>query len=454
MDVKRHLGRLLYFRPCWPILLGTVSDNSFQPLCRREDALAILETLRKNGHVAYFAGGCVRDMLLGLESNDYDVATDAPPERVRQIFPHSQAVGAAFGVILVHQGQSVIEVATFRSDLHYADGRRPEGVRFATPEEDARRRDFTINGLFLDPLTGQVIDFVDGQTDLKNRVLRAIGDPEHRFAEDHLRLLRAVRFAARFSLEIESATATAIRRNASALIRISPERIADELRMMLSPPTRVCVWRMLWEFKLVEIIFRDLNERTTDNSAREVLFPRLANQVSIDFGLALAGLVLDYRLYTGVPQPVLVLLDEGQTKRSVRACRKDLKISNDEAEMMSDCLHLDFLLGSEPPSVAVMKRFLAGRNASQARMMLNTVAEMCQSLCRRVDWLNGQFEEFLKTDFAPLPLISGDDLLAAGLSAGPLFKYILRHVYDAQLEGKISAREQAMAMATELANKK
>src|SRR3954471_7154893 len=169
----------------------------------RDDALAVVRRLREAGHVAYFAGGCVRDELLGLHPTDYDVATDAPPPRVRELFQNTQAVGAAFGVILVHHRRSVIEVATFRADLEYRDGRRPEGVRFTTAEEDAKRRDFTINGLFLDPVENKIIDYVGGQEDLKAKRLRAIGDPNERFAEDHLRLLRAIRFAARFNLTIE-----------------------------------------------------------------------------------------------------------------------------------------------------------------------------------------------------------------------------------------------------------
>src|SRR5215212_7276936 len=147
----------------------------------RDDAVAVVRRLREAGHVAYFAGGCVRDLLLGREPKDYDIATDAPPDRVRQLFSNTQAVGAAFGVILVRQGRSVIEVATFRTDLRYRDGRRPEGVVFTTAEEDAKRRDFTINGLFFDPIENKVIDYVGGKEDLRNKVLRAIGQPEHRF---------------------------------------------------------------------------------------------------------------------------------------------------------------------------------------------------------------------------------------------------------------------------------
>ena len=178
--------------------------------CRREDAARVVEELRAGGHVAYFAGGCVRDMLLGLEPKDFDVATDAPPERVRKLFRNSQAVGAAFGVILVRTGGSSVEVATFRSDGAYLDGRHPEHVRFTTAEEDARRRDFTINGLFFDPISGDVIDYVGGREDLAARWIRAIGEPGARFAEDHLRMLRAIRFAARFDFAIEANTAAAI----------------------------------------------------------------------------------------------------------------------------------------------------------------------------------------------------------------------------------------------------
>src|SRR2546430_1244203 len=204
-----------------------MDDRGNKPRCDRADATAIVKRLRANGHEAYFAGGCVRDLLLGLEPKDWDVATDAPPNRVRELFSKTEAVGAAFGVILVRHGRSVVEVATFRSDGSYLDGRRPSEVRFTTAEEDAQRRDFTINGLFLDPLEGdRVIDYVGGKEDLAARKLRAIGDPSARFAEDHLRLLRAVRFAARFGLEIAPATAMGMQQRAELLKGISPERIA------------------------------------------------------------------------------------------------------------------------------------------------------------------------------------------------------------------------------------
>ena len=213
-------------------------DLQTKPPCRREDALAVVQRLRQVGHIAYFAGGCVRDLLLGLQPKDYDVATDARPERVRAIFANTQAVGQAFGVILVHLGTSTIDVATFRSDGAYSDGRRPDEVKFTSAQEDAQRRDFTVNGLFLDPVDGRVIDYVGGQQDLAAHLIRAIGTADARFEEDHLRLLRAVRFAARFDFAIEEQTEQAIQRHAAQLARISPERVGDELRIMLTPVSR------------------------------------------------------------------------------------------------------------------------------------------------------------------------------------------------------------------------
>src|SRR5688572_21466071 len=227
------------------------SDQPPEIHSTRQDALAVVRRLRDAGHVAYFAGGCVRDQLLGLDPKDYDVATDAPPDRVRQLFSNTQAVGAAFGVILVRHRKSQIEVATFRTDGKYVDGRRPEGVVFTTAEEDAKRRDFTINGMFYDPVEERVIDYVGGQADLKHKLLRAIGNPDERFEEDHLRMLRAVRFAARFDLAVEPATGDAIKRHADHLPRISPERIAEELRWMLGDPSRRRAWPLLWELGLV-----------------------------------------------------------------------------------------------------------------------------------------------------------------------------------------------------------
>ncbi|HEY8966793.1 MAG TPA: CCA tRNA nucleotidyltransferase, partial [Candidatus Methylacidiphilales bacterium] len=200
-------------------------------------SLAVVRRLQEAGHIAYFAGGCVRDRLLGREPHDYDVATDAPPERVQSLFPRTTGlVGKAFGVICVIERGAQVEVATFRQDLDYVDGRRPIGVRFVTPEEDARRRDFTVNGLFYDPIADRVIDFVGGRADLEAKTIRAIGEPRARFAEDKLRLLRAVRFAVALGFEIEAGTWAALRELAPEIAVVSPERIRDELDKIWSGP--------------------------------------------------------------------------------------------------------------------------------------------------------------------------------------------------------------------------
>ena len=212
----------------------------------RGTAASIVRRLREAGHVAYFAGGCVRDELLGLDPVDYDVATDARPDAIQAMFRKTAAVGASFGVVLVKEAGGVVEVATFRSDGPYSDSRRPDRVEFADAAHDAQRRDFTINALFLDPLAaedsasihGHVIDHVGGMADLRARVIRAVGDPERRLAEDHLRALRAVRFAARFGFAIEQGTASAIREHASDLEGVSRERVGDELRRMFLAETR------------------------------------------------------------------------------------------------------------------------------------------------------------------------------------------------------------------------
>lgn len=422
----------------------------------REDALAVVRRLREAGHVAYFAGGCVRDVLMGLTPTDYDVATDAPPRRVRELFNNTQAVGAAFGVILVRHHGTQVEVATFRADGSYADGRRPTDVTFTTTaEEDARRRDFTINGLFLDPLENRVIDYVGGQHDIAAKVIRAIGDPDQRFEEDHLRMLRAVRFAARLGFEIEAGTAGAIARHAERLKRISPERVGDELRAMLAPPTRTAAWEMLWKLGLLPVIFRTLPEQSSRPEHYETysgpLFPELAPTIEVPFGLSLAALALCYRASARLTH-VTSLLESVEVQRSVQACRTTLKISNDESAFMAGVLHLGPLLRDNPPTVATMKRFLATPTSQWASVLLDALLRSDSSMTRII-WLQEQFARLEKEDVAPPPFVTGDDLAGAGFPPGPLFKRVLDAVYDAQLEGRARSKDEALAMAVGLAEK-
>jgi poly(A) polymerase len=438
-------------------------NPSNKPPCSREDALAVLGRLRQAGQVAYFAGGCVRDLLLGLEPKDWDVATDAPPQRVRALFSNTQAVGAAFGVILVRHSKSVVEVATFRTEGAYSDGRRPDAVAFTDAEHDARRRDFTINGLFLDPEKreagsdkreevatpdGVVIDYVGGVEDLKNRILRAIGQAQQRFSEDHLRLLRAVRFAARFAMAVEEETARAIRVNAPRLRGISPERIADELRMMLAPATRAVAWPMLWSYALIDVIFRFLpSSEGVEFDARRSLFLRVAPGRAISFGLALAAGVLDYRMQGDHAADPIAFVTRKEIHAAARAMREALRISNEELDEMVGALEpLEHLLGPAEPALAIKKRFLARPTAGASRELIRAIASLGLH-GERAGRLEAEFDELAKGEVAPAPLITGDDLLAMGMKPGPAFRRVLEAVYDAQLEGRVGTREEALAMA-------
>jgi tRNA nucleotidyltransferase/poly(A) polymerase len=421
-----------------------------KPPCDRTDALAVLDRLRKAGHTAYFAGGCVRDLLLGLPPKDWDIATDAPPQRVREIFPDTQAVGAAFGVILVRQGQSVVEVATFRTDNAYEDGRRPTSVRFTSAQEDAQRRDFTINGLFLDPFEDRVIDFVDGRRDIEARRLRAIGNASERFEEDHLRLLRAVRFAARFDLEIEPATAEAIRSSAPRLRGISPERVGDELRLMLTPPSRRTAWGLLWSLGLGPMIFRFLPHAAQTLDMRRSIFLKVARDQPVTFGLALAAATLCVRVQTESPADISILLSKPQVGQCVRAMRQALRISNAESDEMAGSLGaLGPLLQAQLPTLAQRKRFAAGTTAPLSLALMEGLAA-ADFYVDRIAQLRKELATLRPEDLGVAPLISGDDLTAAGFVPGPIFRRILEALYDAQLEGTLTNKEQAMRMAREV----
>jgi poly(A) polymerase len=429
------------------------SSPAETPHAAREDALAVVRRLRDAGHVAYFAGGCVRDQLLGLEPKDFDVATDAPQPRVRELFRNTQAVGAAFGVILVRQGKSQVEVATFRTDGKYLDGRRPEAVVFTTAEEDAKRRDFTINGLFFDPIENTVIDFVGGQEDLRRKTLRAIGDANHRFEEDHLRLLRAVRFAARFDLTIETATDEAIKSHAEHLKRISPERIAEELRLMLAPPTRSRAWPMLSHYRLLNEVFRFLPEHgTRPIDPDRSLFLHLCPAQPITFGLALAAATLCFRWrHNDGGHGVRFYLSRDEIDRTAKALRQALRISNDESDELIGALWgIRPLLGDSQPTVAMKKRFLAMPTAAKSMDLLNALAAVGEQR-ERIYQLYDELTALLATDVSPVPLVTGDDLTTAGMKPGPVFKRVLDAVYDAQLEERVKNKAEAMELALKLA---
>jgi tRNA nucleotidyltransferase/poly(A) polymerase len=434
-----------------PIVIESLPQGP-KPGCSRSDAIAVLHRLRTAGHEAYFAGGCVRDELMGLVPKDFDVATSAPPKVVRALFASTRAVGQAFGVVLVKHRRSTVEVATFRTEFDYQDGRRPTRVKFATAQEDAQRRDFTINGLFLDPDTGRVIDFVGGQEDIKARRLRAIGKPEDRFAEDHLRLLRAVRFAAQFGLDIDPATAQAIRAHAPLLKRISPERIAEELRLMLTGPRRIDAWRLLWDFALIDTICRFLSPSGAAAYDRQRCpFAQLPGDDQISFGLALAAGTLSYRMHTEpAAADVEQLLGHSEMTRITRAMRQALKISNDELDAMQGTLAGAAMMLHEELRSAEYKRFAARPTAGDSQRLLESIARTGQHQ-HRIATVLAELRKLQGTVVAPEPLINGDDLRELGLVPGPAFRRILDAVYDAQLEQRVTDRTAALALASQLA---
>jgi tRNA nucleotidyltransferase/poly(A) polymerase len=419
------------------------SDHA-KPTCRYDDALAVLTTLRDAGHLSYFAGGCVRDRLLGLEPKDWDVVTDAPPQRVRSLFRRTQAVGQAFGVILVHHNGSVIEVATFRSDGVYSDGRRPDSVTFATPEADARRRDFTINGLFLDPIEDRVIDHVGGRDDLAARTLRAIGSPEARFDEDYLRVLRAIRFAARFGFEIEPRTLEAIRKNVRSLIGISPERVGDEMRAMLVPPTRRRAVELMRKLDVLPIVLRFLPAPKREQTGTIGLFDLLAPDRPVDFPTAVAAMSLDYLAARNELDP-LDFITPAVATQVVQAVRQSLRISNEESARLEACLILDWMLTPDLPRVAKLKRFLAMPHSDAARLMLETLRANGRALDRITRVLD-QLVSLDDVEVAPDPLLTGEHLIAMGFTPGPAFREVLDFVYDEQLEGRVKTEAEAYTL--------
>lgn len=417
----------------------------------RAAAMAIVHKLRKSGHIAYFAGGCVRDELLGLSPTDYDIATDATPDRIQSLFKRTNQVGAAFGVILVtptpDEGvstQATVEVATFRADGPYTDRRRPDIVHFSDPESDAKRRDFTVNALFLDPEvetpsgslvprpSGKVIDFVGGREDLARKVIRAVGDPEARLAEDHLRALRAVRFAARLGFQLDPATAQAIQRHARDLQGVSRERIGDEMRRMLLHPTRAAAAKLLESLSLDAPVL----DEPSQQSAGPIL-AGLPTQLAADgYPTCLAAWACDRGLS----------LDAVSVKSLLHRWRDALCLSNEERESLAGAL--DALAALETSwqtlTIARQKRLAGAHPGFAAAMLLlsSRNAAFHQAVRQRVQDLSAT-----PSGLRPEPLVTGDDLIAAGMTPGPSFKKALDLVYDAQLEDRIKTRAEALELA-------
>ena len=422
-------------------------------------AREIAARLRENGHMAYFAGGCVRDMVRGLTPKDYDIATDARPEAVQKLFPRTYAVGAHFGVIIVLENGFQFEVATFRSDEGYIDGRHPSAVRFSSPEEDAKRRDFTINGMFYDPVAEEVIDFVGGRADIAAKLVRAIGDPAERLAEDRLRMLRAVRFATVLDYKIDNGTWKALVANAPSINQISAERIRDELVRVLTSPNRVRGWDLLDSSGLMRVILPEIDamkgclqpeqfhpEGDVFQHTR-LMLQFLPEKVSVP-------LVFSVVLHD-VAKPRTATVDEtGRIRFSghdrlgaemTEEIMRRLRFSGAEIEATVEMVRQHMVFKDVPKMrVAKLKRFMA-RPTFEDELELHRVD--CEGSHRMLDnyeFLLRKREEFANEPIIPLPLVRGDDLIALGLNPGPKFGEILEAAETQQLEGKLRTREEAL----------
>jgi tRNA nucleotidyltransferase/poly(A) polymerase len=424
-------------------------------------ASGIVRRLRDAGHVAYYAGGCVRDMLRGVAPKDYDIATSARPEEVQRLFPKTVAVGAHFGVVCVLERGEQFEVATFRSDGAYIDGRHPEAVTFSSPREDAERRDFTINGMFYDPLAGEVIDFVNGRADLDLRVLRAIGDAASRFREDRLRMLRAVRFATVLEFEIDPGTWEAVQAQAPEIHAVSAERIREELARIFLSPNRVRGLDLLDQSGLLaQIIPEMLALKGCEQPPQfhpegdvwihtRLMLGLLPAQVSVP-------LVFSVLLHD-IGKPPTWSLDpaEGRIRFNAhdkvgagmtRAIMERLRFSRDEIEATVEAVdqHMAFK-DVKRMRIAKLKRFMA-RPGFEQEMELHRVD--CQSSHAMLDnhiFLREKQEEFANEPLIPPPLVNGADLIALGWTPGPKFKEVLEAVQTRQLEKTLTSKEEALA---------
>jgi poly(A) polymerase len=424
-------------------------------------ARGIVARLQANGFTALFAGGCVRDRLMGRDPHDFDVATDAPPEAVQRLFPRTVAVGAHFGVVCVVGDGMQVEVAAFRDDGVYLDGRRPESVQFSTPERDAQRRDFTVNGLFLNPITGEVIDYVGGRKDLEARVLRAIGNPAERFREDRLRLLRAVRMATVLDFEIEPETWAAVKENARFIHEVSAERIRDELVKIFVHPRRLRGFDLLDQSGLMREILPEMEalkgcEQPPQFHPEGDVFVHTRKMVELLPQVELpASLVLSV-LFHDIGKPGTYSYDpaEGRIRFSghdtlgaqmteelmtrLRFPRKEI----DATVTAVEC-HMAFK-DVQKMRVSRLKRFMARPGFDEEMELHRVDCTSSHGDLSNYTFLQEKADEFAHEPLIPPPLVSGKDLIALGLKPGPRFREILDAVESRQLEGAFNSREEAL----------
>lgn len=437
----------------------------------RDFAIEVVRQLRKAGYHALWAGGCVRDELLGLVPKDYDVATDARPEEVRRLFPRTVAVGMSFGVVEVlgprvrSRTPLTVQVATFRSDVSYSDGRHPDAVVFSSAREDALRRDFTINGMFFDPIENRLIDYVGGQEDLRARLLRAIGDPAQRFAEDKLRLLRGVRMATRFELTIEPATAAAIKRMAGQIsVGVSAERIAEELRQLLVHPQRHRGVNLLYDLGLAAVILPEIVPmkglpQGLPGAPTGDLWDHVLRVLELlgdapSFPLALAALLHDIgkpRTLARTPDRYTFYDHEHVGADLAAEICERLKLSGAERERVTWLVRKhQFLCDAQHMRRSKLKVTLAHPGIRELLALHRADALASGRSTDHVEYCERLLQEWSEADLNPPPLVTGHDLTRLGLVPGPQFKRLLDAVREAQLEGTVKTAADALALIDRL----
>jgi len=426
-----------------------------------DTAISIVQRLQGAGYEAYFVGGCVRDLLRGVEPGDYDIVTSARPEEVCSLFPHTVPVGISFGVVLVVEGGHSYEVATFRTESDYKDGRRPSQVEFARAKGDVRRRDFTVNALLMDPVTGKIVDYVEGRQDIENRLIRTIGSPEERFAEDHLRMLRAVRFAANLGYDIDPETFNAIKKHAFSIRRISAERIRDELTKLLTRGGARRGMEILAETGLLAEVLPEVNAlRGVDQPQRfhpegDVWEHTLR---MLDLMSSGEGVEIDLRIAWGV-----VMHDIGKAhtrsenesgihfyghvpegEKIAEAIMRRLRFSRAEMETILALIHYHMLF----INVMDMRRNRLKRFLRMPDFNLHLELHRLDCLgshgsLESYEFCREKLEEIAEEELHPPRLLNGNDLIGMGFPPGPLFSEIMQAIEDAQLDGKISTSADA-----------
>ena len=427
----------------------------------RDSAISIIQRLQGAGYEAYFVGGCVRDLLRGVEPGDYDIVTSARPDEVCSLFPHTVPVGISFGVVLVVEGGHSYEVATFRAESDYEDGRRPSQVEFTSAEGDVRRRDFTVNALLMDPVTGNIIDYVEGRQDIENRLIRTIGSPQDRFAEDHLRLLRAVRFAANLGYDIDTETFNAIKQHTSLISRISAERIRDELTKLLTRGGARRGMEILAETGLLAEVLPEVN------ALRGVDQPPIFHPEGdvwehtlrmLDLLSSGEGVENDLRLAWGI---VMHDIGKAQTRsenesgihfyghvregeKIAEAMMRRLRFSRAEMETILALIHYHMLfinvMDMRPNR---LKRFLRMPDFNLHLELHRLDCLGSHDSLESYEFCRSKLEEIAGEELHPPRLLNGNDLIGMGFPPGPLFSEIMRAIENAQLDGEISTSAEA-----------